>query len=108
MLFDALRPAPQVGPLANMLGMRLRTSIPSIADDPPPSVTLHVSTEDLNRATQLLRQNGPVLQHAKIYQSLVVERYRRRLEEPANEIRLARETFEALPREVQLILTAES
>jgi hypothetical protein len=41
------------------------------------------------------------------YQILVIERYSRQLQVPPKEIRLARETFEALPRNVQQLLMSE-
>jgi hypothetical protein len=72
--------------------------------DESDSVSLRVTTGDLSRAIRLLQQNGHVLS-PDTYQALVIERYRRRLQDPPREIRLARETFQALPRDVQLILT---
>jgi hypothetical protein len=75
--------------------------------DESDSVVIRVSTENLNRAIQLLRQLG----HARrwdAYQVLVLERYRRRLQAPPIEIRLDREAFEALPHAVRQLFVAES
>jgi hypothetical protein len=79
-----------------------------MVDNPDPgTLSFPVSTENLNGAIELLRSLGGLAQYPEAYQALVLERSRRELLSPPNEIRLARETFEGLPREVQQLLMAE-
>jgi hypothetical protein len=74
--------------------------------DESDSGMVRVSTENLNRAIQLLRHGGHTACW-EAYRVLVLERYRRRLQAPPVAIRLARETFESLPRDVQQVLIAD-
>jgi hypothetical protein len=72
--------------------------------DDPGSVSLRVSTENLNAAVELLRARGGLGSYPQAYQILVLERFRRHRQKPPSEIPLARATFEALPRNVQQLL----
>lgn len=74
-----------------------------MADDPD-SLSFRVSTENLNGAIETLRALGGLGPYPEAYQALVLERSRRELQSPPQEIRLARATFEALPREVRQLL----
>jgi hypothetical protein len=75
--------------------------------DDPDLLWFRVSTENLNRAIEILRALGGLAQHPEAYQALVLERSRRELQSPPQEIRLVREPFEALPPDVQRLLMAE-
>jgi hypothetical protein len=75
--------------------------------DFPDSVAFRVSTADLNGAIEILRALGGLAEHPAAYQALVLERSRRELQSPPQEIRLLREAFEALPHAVQQLLMAE-
>jgi hypothetical protein len=67
-----------------------------------------VSTENLNGAVQILPEHGGLGEYPEAYQALVLERSRRELQSPPQEIRLDRAAFEALPHDVQRLLTAEA
>jgi hypothetical protein len=54
----------------------------------------------------MLQALGGLELYPEAYQILVLERSRRELQSPPQEIRLAHETFEALPRDVQQLLMA--
>jgi len=75
--------------------------------DDPDSLLLRVSTQNLNGAVERLKALGGLAQYPEAYQTLVLERSRRELQSPPQEIRLARETFEGLPHDVQQLLTAQ-
>ncbi len=75
--------------------------------DDPNSLSFRVSTENLNGAIEILRALGGLAQYPAAYQALVLERSRRELQSPPQEIRLAREPFEALPPDVRQLLMAE-
>jgi hypothetical protein len=72
----------------------------------PDTVAFRVSTENLLSAIEMLRELGGLEAYPEAYQILVLERSSRELHTPPKEIRLIRETFEALPRDVQQQLTA--
>jgi hypothetical protein len=73
----------------------------------PETLSLRVSTENLNGAIEILRALGGLAVHPQAHQALVLERSRRELQAPPKEILLTREAFEGLPRAVQALLTAE-
>jgi hypothetical protein len=75
--------------------------------DEPDRLSLRVSTENLNRAIEILRALGGLALYPEAHQALVLERSRRELQAPPNEILLTRDAFEGLPRDVQALLTAE-
>ncbi len=72
--------------------------------DQPDMLLFRVSTENLNAVTVRLRVLGGLGRYPEAYQMLVLERRRRELQSPPQGIRLARETFEALPSDVQQLL----
>jgi hypothetical protein len=74
-----------------------------MADDPD-SLTFRVSNKNLNGAMEALRALGGLAVYPEAYQAIVLERNRRELQLPPQEIRLAREAFEGLPHEVQHLL----
>jgi hypothetical protein len=76
--------------------------------DDADAVSFRVSTTDLTHLIEMLRQAGGLSQYPEAYQALVLERSRRELHSPPDEIRLAPHTFEALPREVRQILIGGS
>jgi hypothetical protein len=76
--------------------------------DDADAVSFRVSTTDLTHLIEMLRQAGGLSQYPEAYQAFVLERSRRELCSPPDEIRLAPHTFEALPREVQQILMGGS
>jgi hypothetical protein len=77
-----------------------------MADDPD-GLSVRVSTENLNRAIEILRALGGLALYPEAHQALVLERSRRELQAPPSEILLTRDAFEGLPRDVQVLLTAE-
>jgi hypothetical protein len=72
--------------------------------DDPDTLVLRVSSPDLTGAIDMLKALGGLELFPEAYQALVLERSSRELQTPAKEIRLARKTFEALPRDVQRLL----
>jgi hypothetical protein len=76
--------------------------------DDADAVSFRVSTTDLTHLIEMLRQAGGLSQYPEAHQALVLERSRRELHSPPDEIRLAPHTFEALPREVRQILIGGS
>jgi hypothetical protein len=73
----------------------------------PGTRQLRVSSENLNRAIEVLRALGGLERYPEAHQALVLERSRRELRAPPNDILLTREAFEGLPSDVQALLTAE-
>jgi hypothetical protein len=76
--------------------------------DDPDSAVFRVSTANLTGAIEILRALGGLEVYPEAYQVLVLERSSRELHAPPKEISLARESFEALPRDVQQLLTGEA
>jgi hypothetical protein len=78
-------------------------------DDPddPDMLLFRVSTENLNSLIARLRSLGGLSRYPAAYQALVLELSRRELRSAPQEILLARQVFQALPRDVQQQLTAE-
>jgi hypothetical protein len=74
-------------------------------NDDPDTLSLRVSSENLHRAIERLGELGGLGEFPEAYQALVLERSRRELQSPANEIRLSRAAFRALPSDVQQFLT---
>jgi hypothetical protein len=71
----------------------------------PDALSFCVTTANLNSAIEMLSTLGGVDLYPEAHQILVLERIRRELQSPPQEIRLPRETFEALPRDVQQLLS---
>ena len=74
-------------------------------DDPDNLLSFRVSTENLTAAMEILRTLGGLALYPEAYQAIVLERNRRELRSPSQEIRLPRGAFVGLPRDVQLLLT---
>jgi hypothetical protein len=72
----------------------------------PNTLSFRVSPENLSGAIEILREGGGLARYPQAYQALVLERSRRELLSPRNEIRLARGVFDALPHSVQRLLDA--
>ena len=66
-----------------------------------------MTTANLNGAIQILLERGGLAEYPLAYQALVLERSRRELHSPPQEIRLMRDDFAALPHEVQHLLMGE-
>jgi hypothetical protein len=75
--------------------------------DESDTLSFRVSPANLSDAIEILRDGGGLTQYPEAYQALVLERSRRELLVPPNEIRLARGVFDALPQSVQQLLDAE-
>ena len=73
----------------------------------PDSVVFRVTNANLSGSIEILRALGGLAVYPEAYQALVLERSSRELQSPPKEICLARQTFEALPREVQQLLMTE-
>jgi hypothetical protein len=65
------------------------------------SLSFRLSTQSLDSMIAWLRSLGCLGRFPEAYQALVLERGRRALQLPPQDIRLARRVFEALPPEVQ-------
>lgn len=76
--------------------------------DPDDTVACRVSNEALSGAIEILRTQGGLEQHSEAYQALVLERSRRELQSPPQEIRLSRAAFEALPVAVKGLLVVDT
>ena len=63
-----------------------------------------LSERDIKAALDLLRGRSPKYSYREIWILLTIELERRRLKAPPVEIRLSRDTFEALPLEVKDLL----
>jgi hypothetical protein len=72
--------------------------------DDADSLSFRVSTESLNGAIEILREAGGLSRYPEAYQALVLERSRRELQSPPQEVRLGRQAFEALPSAVRQML----
>jgi hypothetical protein len=77
-----------------------------MVEDPNP-LAFRVSAEALHGAIEALHALGGLEQYPEAYQALILERSRRELQSPPQEIRLTREAFAALPAVVRRLLTAE-
>jgi hypothetical protein len=66
-----------------------------MADDPD-ALSFRISNESLTKAIEILRGLGGFEHHSEAYQALVLERSRRELQSPPQEIGLARQVFQAL------------
>jgi hypothetical protein len=75
--------------------------------DDPDALSFRVTTANLNGAIQILLERGGLAEYPLAYQALVLERSRRELQSPPQEIRLMRDDFAALPHEVQHLLMGE-
>ena len=68
------------------------------------TLSFRVSTPHLTTAIEILREQGGLAAHPEAYQALVLERSRRELQSPPQEVRLARDAYVALPPDVQRLL----
>jgi hypothetical protein len=75
--------------------------------DDPDALSFRVTTANLNGAIQILLERGGLAAYPLAYQALVLERSRRELQSPPQEIRLMRDDFAAFPNEVQHLLMGE-
>jgi hypothetical protein len=75
--------------------------------DDADSLSFRVTTANLNGAIELLRERGGLAEYPVANQTLVLERSRRELQSPPQEIRLTCEAFDELPHEVQHLLLME-
>jgi hypothetical protein len=76
--------------------------------DDPDALSFRVTTANLNGAIQILLERGGLAEYPLAYQTLVLERSRRELQSPPQEIRLMRDDFEALPHDVQQLLMGDA
>jgi hypothetical protein len=74
--------------------------------DDPDVLSFRVTNANLNGAIEMLGALGGLDLYPEAYQTLVFERSRRE-QAPPQEIRFAREVFEALPYDVQQLLMSE-
>ena len=74
--------------------------------DDPDALSFRVTSPNLNAAIEMLKALGGIALYPAAYQALVLERSRRELQSPPNEIQLTREAFDGLPHEVQQLLIA--
>jgi hypothetical protein len=72
--------------------------------DEPAALSFRVTTADLTGAIETLKALGGLERYPEAYPVLVLERSRRELQSPPQEIRLSREAFEALPGNVRQLL----
>jgi hypothetical protein len=70
----------------------------------PDMLLFGLSTESLNSLVARLRSLGGFGRYPDVYHALVLERSRRELRSPPQEIRLTREAFEALPQVIRRLL----
>jgi hypothetical protein len=75
--------------------------------DDPDTLLFRVSTVNLNSMIARLRSLGGLGRYPEAFHALVLERNRRELRSPPQEIRLTRAAFEALPPDVQHLLMAD-
>jgi hypothetical protein len=74
-----------------------------MADDPD-LLSFSVSNKNLNAAMEALRALGGLAVYPEAYNVIVLERNRRELRSPPQDLRLTRQAFEGLPHEVQHLL----
>jgi len=92
--------------LGNGLARRRVLVSRSAMPDEPAALSFRVTTADLTGAIETLKALGGLERYPEAYPVLVLERSRRELQSPPQEIRLSREAFEALPGNVRQLLMA--